>query len=123
MLDGRRSFFPAPVIDAVLEERCQRMDVHASGPLWGRGESPATDAAREVEESIGLREPALIALLAAQGMDHERRNLRLPVRGLSWTHEAGSLRVEFELPRGTFATAVLHELLRDAWDPEESGEE
>ena len=123
MLDGRRSFFPAPLIDAVLEERCARMDVHASGPLWGRGESPASDVAREVEDSVGIREPALIALLAAQGLDHERRSLRLPVRSLSWTHEAGALRVEFELPRGTFATAVLHELLRDAWDADESGEE
>jgi tRNA(Glu) U13 pseudouridine synthase TruD len=27
------------------------------------------------------------------------------------------------LPRGTFATAVLHELLQEAWDPEEPGEE
>jgi tRNA pseudouridine13 synthase len=123
MLDGRRSFFPAPLIDAVLEERAGRMDVHASGPLWGRGESPATDVAREVEDSVGIREPALIALLAAQGLDHERRSLRLPVRALSWTHEARALRVEFELPRGTFATAVLHELLRDAWDVDESGEE
>lgn len=123
VLDGRRSFFPATVIDAVLEDRCDRMDVHPSGPLWGRGESPATDAALEVEESIGTRAPALIALLAAQGMDHERRSLRLPVRALAWTHEAGTLRLEFELPRGTFATAVLHELLRDAWDAGESGEE
>ncbi len=123
MLDGRRSFFPAPVIDAMLEERCNRMDVHASGPLSGRGESPATTWRARWRNRVGMREPALIALLEAQGMDHERRSLRLPVRGLSWTHEAGTLRLEFELPRGTFATAVLHELLRDAWDAEESGEE
>ncbi len=123
MLDGRRSFFSAPVVDAALEERCRAMDVHPSGPLWGRGESPATGTARDVEDLVGASEPALVALLVAQGLDHERRALRLPVRGLAWTHLEGALVLEFELPRGAFATAVLHELLQEAWDPEEPGEE
>ncbi len=123
MLDGRRSFFAAPVVDATLEERGRAMDVHPSGPLWGRGETPATGAAREIEEQVGAREGALVALLTTQGLDHERRSLRLPVRGLAWTREDLSLTLEFELPRGAFATAVLHELLQEAWDPDEPGEE
>jgi tRNA(Glu) U13 pseudouridine synthase TruD len=45
------------------------------------------------------------------------------VRSLRWTHEAAALRMEFELPRGSFATAVLHELLRDAWDRDAGGED
>jgi len=123
MLDGRRSFFPASAIDAVLEERCARMDVHPSGPLSGRGESPATGAALEVEELVAAGEVELCALLVAQGLDHERRSLRLPVRSLDGQFDGDSLSLAFELPRGAFATAVLHELLRDAWDPEESGED
>jgi tRNA pseudouridine13 synthase len=123
MLDGRRSFFAAPVIDAALEERCRAMDVHPSGPLWGRGESPATGTAREIEDLAGAREGALVALLTSQGLDHERRGLRLPVRDLAWTHSDDALVLGFELPRGAFATAVLHELLLEAWDPDEPGEE
>ena len=65
---------------------------------------------------------ALRALLEAQGLDQERRSLRLPVRSLEWRFEGDSLVVSFELPRGTFATSVLHEVLQGAWDPGEGGE-
>jgi tRNA pseudouridine13 synthase len=123
MLDGRRSFFAAPGIDPALDDRCRGMDVHPSGPIWGRGESSATGEAREVEDSIVVREPGLARLLESERLDQERRSLRLPVRSLRWTHEAGSLRMEFELPRGSFATAVLHELLRDAWGQDTGGED
>jgi tRNA pseudouridine13 synthase len=123
MLDGRRSFFAAPVIDALLEDRCRRMDVHPSGPMWGRGEPAATGVAREVEDAVLGREPGLARLLESERLEQERRSLRLPVRSLRWTHEAGGLRLEFELPRGTFATAVLHELLRDAWTLDTGGED
>ena len=117
ILDGRRSFFAAPEIDATLLERCRTMDVHPSGPLPGRGESPATGQALEVEQSTLAGEGALVALLAAERIDHERRALRLPVREFDWSFEGESdLVLRFVLPRGTFATAVLHELLRDAWD-------
>jgi tRNA pseudouridine13 synthase len=111
MLDGRRSFFLAPEIDEVLVGRCEAMDVHPSGPLFGRGESPASGPARELEEAVASREPRLCALLATQGLDHERRSLRLPVRGLRWFFDDGALLLSFELPRGTFATAILHELV------------
>jgi tRNA pseudouridine13 synthase len=123
MLDGRRSFFVAPDIDALLDDRCRRMDVHPSGPMWGRGESAATGAAREVEAAVMGREPGLARMLESAGLEQERRSLRLPVRSLRWTDEAGALLVEFELPRGTFATAVLHELLRDAWNQDMGGED
>lgn len=115
MLDGRRSFFRAAIIDETLVERCQALDVHPSGPLWGRGESPATGEALSVEGSVMAGEPALRALLGAERLEHERRPLRLPVRDLQWSVTADVLSVAFELPRGAFATAVLHEIVRDAW--------
>ncbi len=115
MLDGRRSFFRATEIDTTLVERCVAMDVHPSGPLWGRGASPAAGAALEVEQMVAAREAQLCSLLVAQRLDHERRSLRLPVRALSWSVEDGCLLLAFELPRGSFATAVLHEIIADAW--------
>ena len=124
LLDGRRSFFAAPVIDATLEERCATMDVHPSGPLPGREPSPATGAALELESAVLATEPALLALLVAEGLEHERRSLRLPVRELAWRLEGEELVVSFVLPRGSFATAVLHELLVGAWEAAgEGGEE
>jgi tRNA pseudouridine13 synthase len=115
MLDGRRSFFRAATIEEPLVERCLMLDVHPSGPLWGRGESPATGEALAVEASVTAGEPALRALLEAERLEHERRPLRLPVRELKWSLTADVLSLAFELPRGAFATAVLHEIVRDAW--------
>jgi len=124
MLDGRRSFFIAEPGDAVLEARRIAMDVHPSGPLPGRGESPATGIAREVEDSVIAPHAALVTLLASERIDHERRSLRLPVREFDWTFgDDDTLVLRFVLPRGTFATAVLHEVLADAWDAGEGGEE
>jgi len=115
MLDGRRSFFRADDIDATLVHRCETMDVHPSGPLWGRGDSPAQGEALEVERAVTAAEPQLCALLATEGLEHERRALRLPVRGLRWSLEGDDLTLGFELTRGAFATAVLHEIVQDAW--------
>lgn len=123
MLDGRRSFFRAGKIDAVLQQRCAVLDVHPSGPLWGRGASPAQDAALEVESAITAGEPRLRALLESAGLEHERHALRLPVREFCWEFEGQDLVLRFELTRGAFATAVLHEIVRDAWGlPEGTGD-
>ena len=115
LLDGRRSFFRADVVDDALRERCASLDVHPSGPLWGRGESPAQGEARAVEAAVTGSEPQLCALLEAAGLDHERRALRLPVRDLQWSFDGNDLSLGFELARGAFATAVLHEIVQDAW--------
>jgi len=115
LLDGRRSYFHAGKIDAELTARLDAIDVHPSGPLWGRGASPATDEALAVETEVVAREPELCALLESQGLEQERRSLRLPVRDLAWSIDGNGLALAFELPRGAFATAVLHEIVQDAW--------
>jgi tRNA pseudouridine13 synthase len=123
ILDGRRSFFRADQIDAALVQRCVAMDLHPSGPLWGRGPPEVGGEVLALEESVTAAEPALRALLEAHGMDQERRSLRLPVRSFEWRFEDDSLLLSFELPRGTFATSVLHEILQGAWDTGERGAE
>ena len=123
MLDGRRSFFRAATIDATLVERCAVLDVHPSGPLWGRGESPASGDALAVEAAVLAGETALRALLEAERLEHERRALRLRVRELHWSIESDVLTIGFELPRGAFATAVLHEIVRDAWQVPEGADD
>ena len=123
ILDGRRSWFCVSSVDETLRARCLALDLHPSGPLHGRGDSPVTVAVAELEQQTAAEEGALIGLLESQGLVHERRSLRVPVRSLSWRIEPGTVELEFELPRGAFATAVLHELLADAWDASERGEE
>ena len=115
MLDGSRSFFHVDQPDEALVARCAAFDLHPSGPLHGRGPSPATGEAGEIEARVIEADAEVCALLESQGLEHERRPLRLPVRGLEWSLEGGVLSLAFELPRGAFATAVLHEIVADAW--------
>jgi tRNA pseudouridine13 synthase len=123
ILDGKRSFFSADEIDQVLLARVRDFDVHPSGPLPGRGDSAASADALRVERMALAPLAALVDLLAREHLEHERRSLRLPVRGLAWQHDGPGLMLGFTLPRGTFATAVLHEVIRDAWDVTEGGED
>jgi tRNA(Glu) U13 pseudouridine synthase TruD len=37
------------------------------------------------------------------------------VRELHWSFDGNDFTLEFELARGAFATAVLHEIVQDAW--------
>jgi len=123
MLDGRRSFFQAGAIDADLLARCEALDVHPSGPLWGRGATPAAGEALAVESAVVTGETALCTLLESQGLGQERRSLRLPVRALEWALEGEDLSLAFELPRGAFATAVLHEIVEGSWTDADGAED
>ncbi|HSQ69153.1 MAG TPA: tRNA pseudouridine(13) synthase TruD [Steroidobacteraceae bacterium] len=121
VLEGSRSFFQASSDDPMLQARCERMDLHPSGPLWGRGELQSADEARALELHVLEDEQPLRRLLESEGLEQERRSLRLPVMGLGCTAEGEGLRLDFELTRGAFATAVLHEFVLGAWDADGSG--
>jgi tRNA pseudouridine13 synthase len=123
ILDGSRSWFRVEAIDETLRARCRALDLHPSGPLHGRGSSPVADRPAVLERQLATDEVALVRLLEDAGLAHERRSLRVPVRELRFRFEPEAIEIEFELPRGAFATAVLHELLADAWDVAERGED
>jgi len=106
-----RSFFPAGIAEC-SDPRLDILDLHPTGPLWGEGGPPTTDATLALEQSIGSAEPALREWLVKAGMAHERRILRLPIGGLSWHYpEPDILQLEFVLPAGCFATVVVRELV------------
>ncbi len=88
------------------------LDLHPTAALWGQGDSPATGATAALERRVAETEPALAAWLAQARLEHERRILRLPIGGLSWHYpEPDILQLEFVLPTGCFATAVVRELV------------
>jgi tRNA pseudouridine13 synthase len=115
MLDGSGSFFRVETIDDVLLSRLASGDIHPSGPLWGRGGCPCGAQVAGLEDGLLAGDLALRAGLEAEGMKQERRALRLPVRDLTWSFEdSDTLRVSFWLPAGSYATAVLREIVRTA---------
>lgn len=134
-LDGRASHFGVEAIDEALEARSARLDIHPTGPLWGRGSPPSGGRVLELEQRVAAGLSDACELVARAGMDQERRSLRLAVRDLRWRREADSgeadsgeadsgetdsIILEFRLSRGAYATAVLREVFALDADYDES---
>ena len=84
-LDGTGSVFAVEEVTTELERRCAELDIHPCGQL------------PEIPE----------ARVAAS-----RRPLRMRVRKLQWTIDDGALWLDFSLGRGSYATAVLREIVQ-----------
>ena len=106
-----RSFFPAAEAEC-NDPRLAILDLHPTGPLWGEGGSPAGAEIQALEDAVAASEEPIANWLAQAGMKHERRILRLPIGGLSWHYPGPDiLQLEFVLPTGCFATAMVRELV------------
>ncbi len=111
MLDGTRAIFgPEPWSDD-LARRVEALDIHPTGPLWGRGELRSGAATADLERMSAAACAGLAEGLEQAGLEHARRALRLAVRELALAREPdGDLVLEFALCAGAFATVVLREL-------------
>jgi tRNA pseudouridine13 synthase len=115
-LDGRGSIFavetdPSGAPDPALLERCQRLELHPTGPLWGRGALASAHRIHSLERAVSARFSQACALTEQAGMEQERRALRLAVRDLQWQRDQAGLVIHFRLTRSGFATTVLREIV------------
>lgn len=122
MLAGSRSLFVAAEgALAELQERLEAHDLAPTGPLCGQAKCLPEDEALRFEESLlaGWRGPAPFPenalawarALAAKGVEAERRPLiAVPANLRSKSWEDG-ITLDFDLPAGAYATALLSELL------------
>ncbi|MBA2778403.1 tRNA pseudouridine(13) synthase TruD [Billgrantia kenyensis] len=111
MLDGTASQFAVETVDADLIERAERLDLHPTGVLWGAGESRAASEAAQYERTLAERHAALCEGLVQAGVGLSRRALRMRLDQPRLVCEEGVAQLDFHLPRGSFATAVLRELI------------
>lgn len=109
-LDGSGSVFAAREDDDDLQRRLAAFDIHPTGPLWGRGESPARDACLALEQAVLADWRDWQTGLEKAGLKQERRALRLLPRELAWQWRDEGLQLSFFLPAGSYATAVVREL-------------
>ena len=93
-LDGSGSVFVVDQVTADLEQRCEDMDIHPCGSLPGI-------------DSLGVRTAS--------------RPLRMRVPDLEWKLEDGVLWLSFKLGKGSYATAVLRELVALEQDVNRAG--
>jgi tRNA pseudouridine13 synthase len=108
------------VESAIAERiRAERFEISASGPLPGpKCLAPGGDVAAieaEAVQSLGL-DVTKLAKLAKGTNDGARRPLRVPLSQVVVEAADDGFVVGFELPRGSFATAVLEELLEQVDD-------
>jgi len=108
-LDGSNSIFVVEELDRELQQRCEEMDIHPGGALWGKGEAACRGAILSLERSAVAPFSEYREGLEST-MQQSRRALRLAVRDLKWQMEAQTLWLDFRLTRGGYATAVLREI-------------
>jgi tRNA pseudouridine13 synthase len=119
-LDGKGSVFPVDAPDELMGDRVAALDLHPTGPMWGRGELLSRGRVQDLERRIGAELAEPCDLVIAAGMSQERRALRLSVRELGWERDGPDIVVRFWLTKGSFATTVLRELF-DTGGSEEEG--
>lgn len=118
MLDGSHSVFDCPEVGDDLQQRVVENDVHPTGPLWGSGSLRTTGYVAELELAIANAYPTVVGGLLDNGLKQERRALRIRPASLRWEFSTrDSLRMEFELPAGAYATSVLREIVTNGNPP------
>ncbi|MBU6413064.1 MAG: tRNA pseudouridine(13) synthase TruD [Planctomycetes bacterium] len=110
-------------------ERLRKFEISPSGPMWGGGMLRADGEAyaREIAAlgGLGVNEQHLSTFDqgALGGMHGERRSLRIRISDIEiegGVDEHGSfVRCAFDLPRGSFATTVLAEIMKTTIKDEE----
>jgi len=111
MLDGTQSIFPCEIVDAEIEDRCKRLDIHPSGPLPGENGMQPTASAAALEKEVLESWPDLVEVLVSQRVQASRRALRLYAADFQWNIAGEDLELAFTLPPGAYATTVLREVV------------
>lgn len=104
------------VEDAVLEQaRVRNLEISPSGPMFGCTMKQAQGVIGEMEQSVLDSErlhPTDFDLSGGLRLEGERRPIRVPLEEASCTEEPDCLALEFVLPRGSYATSVLREVMK-----------
>ena len=108
-LNGSHSWF---VVDesedlAQLQQRLAQQDVLLTAPLIGEEEKSAVD----FEHEIFAQHQALFALMRQERMKAARRPILMQPQQFQWQFEPNGLRLQFDLPVGSYATALIRELV------------
>jgi tRNA pseudouridine13 synthase len=111
MFDKSHSRFKADASDQTIAVRIEAGEIHPTGVLWGQGENGASDAVSELEAEVGERFSELAEGLENSGVETERRPLRVNVPDLAWRFSEDQLQLSFSLPAGSYATALLREII------------
>jgi tRNA pseudouridine13 synthase len=111
MIDGSHSCFACETIDNDIRARLAKNTLHSTGALFGKGESRVSREALVLEQNVFEKYTELTKGLIAFGLENDRRALRVNVANLSWEFNDDILKLKFNLPAGSYATAVLRTVI------------
>jgi tRNA pseudouridine13 synthase len=113
-LDGTKRFFTPDTIDEDIRVRLAQGDIHPTGAMWGEGELQSHAEAAELEWAVANQWTVFAEGLIAARLTQDRRPLRVLPRQMSHSVASGSgtLTLSFALPAGSYATAVIRELVQ-----------
>lgn len=112
-IQGRRGCFVPESIDDTIQQRLDCGELVLAGLLPGEGNPMVTGQALIDLQELWHDHAGTLALLGKQRMAIEPRAACLIPQEFRYEWENSDLRLEFVLPRGSFATAVVRELMRD----------
>ncbi|WP_040975413.1 tRNA pseudouridine(13) synthase TruD [Necropsobacter massiliensis] len=109
-LAGSHSHFTANHAEdlAALEVRLKKRDILLTAPLIGDSITPATT----LEHDIVQQHQSLLALMRQARVSPARRPMIIQAQDLSWEFNPAGLKLHFYLPAGSYATALIRELVR-----------
>lgn len=114
-LDGRNSVFAVDGLDDTLAARVAALDLHPTGPLCGEGGPQPVGDVAALEQQVLTHFAELGVAIRRSRVEAARRPLRVALRQLEAGFDGDTLQLAFELRGGSFATAVLREIV-DAAD-------
>ena len=104
------------VTDPAAEQlRADAFEISPTAPLYGFKTRLAAAQAGVLEESLLDHEGLTLKSFRLPGglaMEGERRPLRVPIQAPTCTADADDLLLSFTLPKGSFATTVLAEVMK-----------
>ncbi|WP_444904171.1 tRNA pseudouridine(13) synthase TruD [Microbulbifer sp. CnH-101-E] len=115
-MSAARSWLFNQVLAERITQGCWQQSIEGepqsepSGPLWGRGRNLATGPQGELEQQVLEKWLSWCNWLEHCGLKQERRSLALRPEAFRFEWQSDDLLLEFALPPGAFATALLREV-------------
>lgn len=115
-LAGTHSWFQADKNDelATLQVRLENHDIFLTAPLIGEN----TQLANDLENQVVAEHAILHSLMKQERLKPARRALLMQAKDFQWQFEENGLRLKFFLPAGSYATALVRELVQVAVNPQ-----
>lgn len=112
-LSGSHQYFVPDQIDQDICQRISEGDISPSGPLPGIGDVPVNDDVKALEADVNLRYSDYYDGLINARVEHARRPLIVWPESFKaeWLDQS-TLKLQFALPAGSYATSVVRELVQ-----------